>query len=144
MQAGDWVTTFERKYDQLAGKYTEADVHVQRIEKRTAKQIKVPRYYAPFKEVSAGEWYAKTEYYGGHRYLRPATPEEVAQGEALEREASEKAQQLHDAANAIRLKLPGLDWSVIHDATVLRINEIVHDPRNRIQPVQLRLGKGKQ
>ena len=144
MKAGDWVTTFERKYDQLAGKYTEADVHVQRIEKRTAKTVKVPRYYAQFKASAAGEWSAKTEYYGGYRYLRPSTPEEIAQGEAIEREAAEKAQQRKDAANAIRRKLPGLDWSAIDDATVERIEAMVQNPANHVKPVQMIIGKGKR
>ena len=143
MKAGDWVTTFDRQYDQLAGKYYEADLSVQRIEKRTAKQVKVPRYFAQFKESAAGVWSAKTGYYEW-RYLRPSTPEEIQQGEALEREVAAKAQARRDAANAIRLSLPGLDWGDIDDATVERIQEMVQDPANRVKPVQLTIGKGKR
>lgn len=142
MQAGDWVTTFERKYNQLAGKYVEDDLLTERIKKRTAKIVKVPRYHTPFKETASGSWEAKTGYCEW-RYLRPSTPEEIAQGEVLERDAAEKAQQRKDAAKAIRLKLPGVDWSAINDATVERIQEMVNDERNRIQLVQLKLRKGK-
>ena len=139
MQVGDWVT--------IEGKRLSDDrrsnvpyIRIRRIARVTPTGwIVVSGCSYPFRSHSLNGWRDKE-----WDHLRPSTPEEIAQGETLEREAAEKAQARRDAANAIRLKLPGLDWALIDDATVERINEMVQNPANRIQPVQLKLGKGKR
>lgn len=138
MKAGDWVT-IEGKRISEDRRRTESYVRTRRVAKVTpAGWIVVTGCSHPFKPHGA-EYRDK-----GWELLRPSTPEEIEQGEALEREAAEKAQARRDAANAIRLTLPGLEWSAIDDATVERIQEMVLNPANRVKPVQMEIGKGKR
>lgn len=139
MQAGDWVT--------IEGKRLSNDrrsnvpyIRIRRIARVTPTGwIMVSGCSYPFKSHSLNGWRDKD-----WDRLRPSTLEEIAQGEALERELAAQAQARRDDANAIRLKLSGLDWNAIDDATVERIVAMVQDQRNRIQPVQLKFGKGKR
>lgn len=130
MKAGDWVTIEGRKYS-LGQRRLESYSSVRRIARVTPTGwIVVAGYSNPFKPNGA-EYRDKEG-----QLLRPSTPEEIAQGEALEREAAEKAQARRDAANTMRVTLASLRWAVIDDGTIEQIYKMINDPRNRIQPVK--------
>lgn len=138
MRIGDWVTIEGRKYS-LGQRRLESYSSVRRIARVTPTGwIVADGYSNPFKPNGA-EYRDKEG-----QSLRPSTLEEIAQAEALEREAAEKAQQRKDAANVMRVTLSSLRWAVIDDDTIEQIYKLISDPHNRVEPMQLKLGKGKR
>lgn len=138
MKAGDWVT--------IEGKRLSNDrrsnvpyIRIRRITRVTPTGwIVAVGCTDPFKPH--GSEYRDKDW----DRLRLSTPEEIAQGEALERELAAQAQARQDAANVMRVTLSSLRWAVIDDDTIERIYAMINDPRNRVEPMRFKLGKGKK